>query len=64
MGQPEQLLTVKEVAELFNCSSATVYRRLQEGKLDGLYKRPGGPLAPILFIRSKVDAWMKKADGG
>lgn len=63
LERAEQLLTVKEVAELLKCSSATVYRRVEEGKFTGLYKRPGGPMAPILFIRSKVEVWMRQPEG-
>ena len=46
-NRPRQLLTVKDVAELDNCSEKTVRRAIASGLLEVIRVGPGGRLIRI-----------------
>lgn len=47
INKPRTLLTVREVAELDNCSEKTVRRAIAAGQLEALRVGPGGRLLRI-----------------
>ena len=56
---PEPWLTLQEAAALLRVSTATMHRRLHDGTLPG--RRIG---RRWLFLRSEIEAAMRRSDGG
>lgn len=61
--EPDQLLTVREVAALCNVRPGTVYEWVATGKIPH-YKLGGTSASSIRFSRADVIAWLKSGRRG
>jgi excisionase family DNA binding protein len=59
--QPQNLLTVGEVAERLKVSRWSVYRRVEAGELPAV-RLGSGPRAPIRVDERELEAWLYRED--
>lgn len=57
---PDEVLTVEEVAELLKLHPNTVYRRVEDNTIPGAFRIGTEEMAPIRFSKRVIMEWIKK----